>query len=167
MLIWHTATVEDLPILQKCAIKNNFLANNYSAVNTILYSKKYKALISLTNEWFFEKYCDDEDNPAIVFGFPHNINGNKENLKATLEELIQNQTGSSEQNTFIFKNITSEEKDFLSSHFEILKIEPNPAYCDYIYLTENLCTLPGTKYSKKRNHINKFKKKPFMFNAMH
>ena len=27
-------------------------------------------------------------------------------------------------------------------------------YFDYVYLTENLCTLKGKKYSSKRNHIN-------------
>ena len=93
MSIWHTAKIEELPVLQKCAINNGFLANNYSAVNTILYSKKYKALVSLTNEWFFEKYCDDDNTAA--FSFPHNINGNKDNLKAALDELIHTETAKS------------------------------------------------------------------------
>ena len=156
---WHIAGMEDLPVLQKCALNNGFLANNYSAVNTILYSQKYKALISLTGEWFFEKYCDDDEN-TLAFSFPHNINGNKENLKTTLDELIHTQTGESEKNNIVaFKNITAVEKDFLSLHFEINKIEPSPAYSDYIYLTENLSKLPGSTYSKKRNHINQFKKK--------
>lgn len=159
MSIWHTAKIEELPVLQKCAINNGFLANNYSAVNTILYSKKYKAFVSLTDEWFFEKYCDDDDNTA-AFGFPHNINGNKDNLKAALDELIHTKTAKSgKNNTVVFKNITAAEKDFLNTHFEIQKIEPTPAYSDYIYLTENLSKLPGATYSKKRNHINQFKKK--------
>ena len=167
MSIWHTAKIEELPVLQKCAMNNGFLANNYSAVNTILYSKKYKALISLTDEWFFEKYCDDAEN-TVAFSFPHNINGNKEKRKSALEEMIQNQTEKAKQAdknnstkpvTCIFKNITAAEKDFLSTHFEISKIEPTPAYSDYIYLTENLSKLPGATYSKKRNHINQFKKK--------
>ena len=159
MSTWHTAKIEELPVLQKCAINNGFLANNYSAVNTILYSKKYKALISLTDEWFFEKYCDDDGN-TVAFSFPHNINGNKENLKAAVDELIHINTGKAEKhNSVIFRNITAAEKDFLSTQFEIRRIEPTPAYSDYIYLTENLSELPGSKYSKKRNHVNQFKKK--------
>ena len=159
MFIWHTAKIEELPVLQKCAINNGFLANNYSAVNTILYSKKYKALISLTDEWFFEKYCDDDER-TVAFSFPHNINGNKDNLKAALDELIHTETAKSgKNNSVVFKNITAAEKDFLSSHFEISRIEPTPAYSDYIYLTENLSSLPGATYSKKRNHMNQFKKK--------
>lgn len=153
---WHTATLEELSVLQKCALNNNFFANNYSAVNTILYSKKYKALIAIENGWFFEKYCDEE---KCIFSFPHNLNGDKSNIKAAIQELAKSAKQNNNLNTFVFKNITSEEKKILESFFEVIKIEATPAYSDYIYLTENLSTLPGARYSKKRNHINQFKKK--------
>ena len=153
---WHTATLEELSVLQKCALNNNFFANNYSAVNTILYSKKYKALIAIEDGWFFEKYCDEE---KCIFSFPHNLNGDKSNIKAAIQELAKSAVQENKSNTCIFKNITSEEKDIINSLFDAVKIEATPAYSDYIYLTENLSTLPGARYSKKRNHINQFKKK--------
>lgn len=153
---WHTATLEELSVLQKCALNNNFFANNYSAVNTILYSKKYKALIAIEKGWFFEKYCDGEKS---IFGFPHNLNGDKSNIKAAIQELAKSAKQNNNLNTFVFKNITSEEKKILESFFEVIKIEATPAYSDYIYLTENLSTLSGARYSKKRNHLNQFKKK--------
>ena len=153
---WHTATLKELSVLQKCALNNNFFANNYSAVNTILYSKKYKALIAIEDGWFFEKYCDEE---KCIFSFPHNLNGDKSNIKTAIQELAKSAKQNNNLNTFVFKNITSEEKKILESIFEVIKIEATPAYSDYIYLTENLSTLPGAKYSKKRNHINQFKKK--------
>jgi len=37
-------------------------------------------------------------------------------------------------------------------------ITPTPDHFDYVYLSENLGTLAGRKYSKKRNHINQFLK---------
>ena len=40
-----------------------------------------------------------------------------------------------------------------------ITIEKDDSLGDYIYLTENLAKLPGSKYSKKRNHINQFRKK--------
>ena len=153
---WHTATLKELSVLQKCALNNNFFANNYSAVNTILYSKKYKALIAIEDGWFFEKYCDEE---KCIFSFPHNLEGDKSNIKAAIQELIKSAKQENKSNTCIFKNITSEEKDIINSLFEAVKIEATPSYSDYIYLTENLSTLPGARYSKKRNHINQFKKK--------
>ena len=153
---WHTATIEELSVLQRCALNNNFSANNYSAVNTILYSQKYRALISIEKGWFFEKYCDDEKS---IFSFPHNLDGDKSNIKAAIEELAKSAKQEKNANTCVFKNITAEEKEILKSFFEVVKVEATPAYSDYIYLTENLSTLPGAKYSKKRNHLNQFKKK--------
>ena len=152
---WHTATIEELSVLQRCALNNNFFANNYSAVNTILYSQKYRALIAIEKGWFFEKYCDDE---KCIFSFPHNLEGEKSDIKAAIEILAKS-AKENNSNTCIFKNITAEEKEILESFFEVVKVEATPAYSDYIYLTENLSTLPGAKYSKKRNHINQFKKK--------
>ena len=157
---WHTATLEELSVLQKCAINNNFFANNYSAVNTILYSQKYRALIAIENGWFFEKYCD---NKKSIFSFPHNLNGEKSDIRAGIEELAKSAKQEKKSNTCIFKNITAEEKEILESLFDVVKIEDTPAYSDYIYLTENLSNLPGTKYSKKRNHLNQFKKKNIDF----
>ena len=34
---------------------------------------------------------------------------------------------------------------------------PDRTYCDYIYAIENLANLPGRKYQRKRNHLNRFR----------
>ena len=34
---------------------------------------------------------------------------------------------------------------------------PDRTYSDYIYAIENLATLPGRKYQRKRNHLNRFR----------
>ena len=44
---WRTPTLADAPILQECALNNNFFANNYGAVNSILYEKKFHSQISI------------------------------------------------------------------------------------------------------------------------
>lgn len=59
----------------------------------------------------------------------------------------------------VFRNITDEEKDLLCKNFSPAKIEEAPDLSDYIYNKEDLAELPGSKYSKKRNHINQFRKK--------
>ena len=38
---WHFTEQKDIEIMQKCAMNNDFYANNYSALNSILYQKKY------------------------------------------------------------------------------------------------------------------------------
>lgn len=34
---------------------------------------------------------------------------------------------------------------------------PDRTYCDYIYKIEDLATLPGRKFQRKRNHLNRFR----------
>ena len=55
-MTWYTASLEDLDFIQQCATNNNLTANNYSAVNSILYSKKFDSQIAIDSDWFFEKY---------------------------------------------------------------------------------------------------------------
>ena len=82
---WHKTTLEDLDLLQKCALNNGFLANNYSAVNSVLYAQKYDSEIAIDDDWIYEKYFDEG---KLVFSFPHNINGEKQTTKAAVETLL-------------------------------------------------------------------------------
>jgi hypothetical protein len=58
----------------------------------------------------------------------------------------------------IFGFIKKTEKDFLTKHFPTLKIEEDRDYFDYVYRASDLAELPGTKYGKIRNRLNKFTK---------
>jgi len=41
---------------------------------------------------------------------------------------------------------------------ELFEISEQTAFCDYVYLTEDLASLKGNRFSKKRNLINQFKR---------
>ena len=70
---WHTPNINDIEILLKSSINNQLFGNNYSAVNSYLYSSKYNSQIALINNWILEKYTIDN---IEVFSFPHNVDGN-------------------------------------------------------------------------------------------
>ncbi len=150
---WHTPTIDDIPVLQKCAVNNSLMGNNYSAVNTFLYSIKYNSQISITNNWIYEKYNVDGEE---FYSFPHNIDGDNNGLAEAIVLL---------GDSCRFRNFTIWEKDLLmqldSKTFAVNEEDCilAPQFGDYIYLTENLAALPGSKYSKKRNHINQFERK--------
>ena len=55
---WKQTTLSELENLQKCALNNNFFANNYSAVNSILYEKKFHSQIAMEDGWIFERYIE-------------------------------------------------------------------------------------------------------------
>lgn len=48
--------------------------------------------------------------------------------------------------------------DFLDVYGERVKIEARLGSFDYVYSVDDLATLGGKKYQKKRNHLNNFKK---------
>ncbi len=58
----------------------------------------------------------------------------------------------------IFGFIKKTEKDYLSKHYPTLKIIEDRDYFDYVYRASDLAELPGTKYGKIRNRLNKFTK---------
>ena len=100
---WHTTTFKDLDILQKSAFNNGFFANNYSAVNSVLYAQKFNSLLATQGDWIYEKYFEDG---KLYFSFPHNINGEKHGIKDAVKTLLKD--AASESSTCVFRNITLE-----------------------------------------------------------
>jgi len=47
-------------------------------------------------------------------------------------------------------------KAFVSKHYPHFSFTPNRDFFDYIYLANDLVELPGKKYLKIRNHLNRF-----------
>jgi len=58
----------------------------------------------------------------------------------------------------IFGFIKKNEKNLLLTHFPSLKFLENREFFDYVYRASDLAELPGTKYGKIRNRLNKFTK---------
>ena len=151
---WRTPTLKDAAILQECALNNNFFANNYGAVNSILYEKKFHSQISIEGEWIFEKFFEGE---KACFSFPHNIRGKLDDAKKAVEALRKELCPHCK--ILAFENILASEKDILLELYPEAKVTATPESGDYIYLTEKLSTLAGKKLSRKRNHIHQFEKK--------
>ncbi len=171
---WRTPVLSDLETLQNCAVNNDFFENNYSAVNSILYEKKFDSKICIQDGWLFEKFFDariiedktfKEQAPFFsshkdrvpYFSFPHNINSSAEDVKDAVTLLKNEVCGAGEKLCFV--NITKDEKDILLQMYPSSKITLTPESGDYIYRTEKLALLSGNKLSRKRNHIHQFEKK--------
>ena len=55
--------------------------------------------------------------------------------------------------------INKQTKKWIMNNYKMLKILPHREYFDYVYLASDLADLIGTRYSKIRNRLNKFKRK--------
>lgn len=153
-MIWNRISLEDLKKVQECSLKNDFSANNYSALSMFLYSSKYDSEISITGGWLFERYFR---NKKRYYSFPHSLSADISGVKEPLL-LIKNEA-EKENIPLCFGNVTVEEKNILLSCFDKAFAEKDDGLSDYIYLTEDLSLLSGKKYSRKRNHISQFRKK--------
>lgn len=166
---WQSPAIEHLELLQQSALLNNVFANNYGALNIFLYSKKFNSKIAFSDGWIFQKHSHDIHGKDICFSFPQNGGGNTDNsgnskindaLRALQKEAdASGESGNSDNSGLFFSNITATEKDALLSLWPDAECTRVDARGDYIYRTENLASLPGKLYSKKRNHVNQFNKK--------
>lgn len=57
-----------------------------------------------------------------------------------------------------FGFIDNDAKDWIIKNFPKLSFFPDRDYFDYVYLVKNLAELSGSKYSKIRNRLNKFRR---------
>lgn len=163
---WKTTSLEDLPLLQGCALKNAFFANNYGAVNSILYEKKFHSQIAVEEGWLFEKFTYGGE---ICFAFPHFLRESqqdglltgKEEVEAAVKELLRSEARleSASGKSLVFDNILSEEKEILLRLFPSARSIQRPESGDYVYRTQDLASLAGKKLSRKRNHIHQFQNK--------
>ena len=63
-----------------------------------------------------------------------------------------------EDTDYPFGVIDKKTKEWISGGFPNLRFLEHRDYFDYVYLASDLAELPGSKYSKIRNRLNKFKK---------
>lgn len=96
---------------------------------------------------FRANYFGNENSYTFPIGKP-------EDTDATLNDIPSLPDA---ENEISFCALTESMLDTLKSRFTLLSDVQNPAWSDYIYNKDDLCTLVGKKYAGQRNHINKFK----------
>ncbi len=178
---WHKTSLSELEVLQACALGNGLLANNYSAVNSVLYAGKYQSQTAIEGGWIFEKF---RANGICYFAFPHRVcppgqtspaltpqdpaphdstshnpvpGPDSSGLHAALAALADDAAERGER--LVFGNITLDEKEALTALYPTAEVLPTPEFSDYIYRTQKLADLAGKKLSRKRNHIHQFQNK--------
>lgn len=148
---WRPAGLADIELLQRRSEGNGLFANNYGAVNTLLYGRRLGAEICVHDGWLFERYsCGG----LACLGFPHCVGGDPSKVGEMLG-LLADDAGKSGTRP-VFHNVTAAEKAVLGLRFPDMEFVRDDSLGDYIYLTENFASLPGAGYAKKRNHVRQF-----------
>jgi len=143
-------TIEDKPIFDQFFRIDPPEASEYTFTNLFMWRCKYHP------SWIIIDNClviiMNPDN-NLPFGlFPMGL-GDKRSALKRLNELLLKNSGQS-----LISRVESRmiDKFVDSSEFEIDFDRDN---CDYIYLCDDLIRLSGNRYHRKKNHLNRFKKK--------
>jgi hypothetical protein len=75
-------------------------------------------------------------------------------IKDVFKEVIQ--LAKKEDAKYPFGLIDSQTKEWLSEFFPKLECTPHRGYFEYVYNSSDLAILPGSRYAKIRNRLNKF-----------
>lgn len=157
ILDWITPDISNFPQIEGFINQQSESGCDLDAVNIFLYQLKYSTKICIYKNWLLRKY---KENDSIYYGFPVKIE--TETDSADFQEIID-----------LLKDDALQSNAELQIYFatdtqlELLKTlkhcsytcEKNRDLADYLYLQKNLAELAGSKYSKKRGHINQFLKK--------
>lgn len=74
------------------------------------------------------------------------------------KDILNKTMALAQRENILFGFLKKKEKESITQHFPSLKIIENRDFFDYVYHASDLAELPGTKYGKIRNRLNKFMK---------
>lgn len=145
---WHTPTLADLNILWKAAANNDCVGNDCNPVNLVFYRKKFCTEIALCEDFLFRRYFVGGE---LLHCAPLAVEGEADfqKQKAAFARIDAKK----------FAMLTDAQKDAMAAMFGAkFSFEEDRSNFDYVYGADNLASLSGKAYQKKRGHVNKFTK---------
>ena len=141
------------------AILDHFLKNidnqnsETTFTNLYMWKKSYAVRWAVVNNHLIIEPNAFEESWILP---PYGLDSDEHLFKNAVEDVLHDYQ--SRQKNLVIRAITEKEKLKFEKYFpNQFKYIEEPDIEDYIYAGENLRTLAGRKYSKKRNHINAFK----------
>ncbi len=143
-------TIEDRDILANCLAFGKHYSCDYCLGNIILWADIFNTHYMVENDMLFIEFSYENKN---YFAFPMG----QGDLKNAFEKLISycDKSGKEFVMNIVEPHMFKKVEKIFPGEYEISYIRNNS---DYVYNTQELKELPGKKYHKKKNHINKFLK---------
>jgi len=138
--------LEDKPVMQPFLINNPYGICDFSFGNLFMWQDLYKTQYCIHKEHLIIRAASR--GGGKIYMYPLGNGGKKDILLDMINEAGEFRLGG------ITPKIESELNGMMPGGFEFRN---DTAFCDYVYLSEDLRLLKGRRYNAKRNHINKFK----------
>ena len=147
IIAFHTPTLDDRQWIGELLDGASFMNCEYGFGNMLLWAESFGTMVGRYKNFLLMRSSDAYLLPI----------GNQAPTQA-IEYLIDCARKNGEELKFV--NVTKPMREFLEKIFpEKFEFVENRAFADYIYSVEDLTTLSGKKYHKKRNHLSNFKKR--------
>ena len=149
-LEWETPAIELISQLSSQIEKTNLFSNDTSCANLFLLQNKYDIEVAVTDEFLFRYFNGGKTRKGYLFPLALKPNAN---LDRAIKLIEQDARKNSRKIKFCL--VTAEQKSQLDRIISI-DWDTNRNDSDYIYLTEELSTLSGKDFHKKKNHLTHF-----------
>ncbi|WP_104697973.1 MULTISPECIES: DUF2156 domain-containing protein [unclassified Helicobacter] len=149
MLNFKEIELEDQEIIQKFLQEDEFKISDISFVNLFLWRKARRIAYAIFRDCLIIQTTYKNQNPFYFFPI-----GKGDKLEA-IKILVEFCKARSE--VLEFHSLEQTSVDFLKKFFgEAFIFTLNRDRSDYVYSIEELISLSGRKYHKKKNHLNRF-----------
>ena len=151
MLIFSEPQLKDCDWISKCVKESGYMGSDASFANIYLLKSKYNTKVSFYKDFLIRYYEEYGSRHGYTFPLGHG------KADKALEAIRQDALENNRKLEFCF--VTEEQKEVLDAVYgNILEYKKDDGDSDYIYGQQELATLSGRAYHKKKNHLSKFKR---------
>ena len=148
MLKFRAVSVQDFETVENILNKTNVTNCEYCYPTLLVWSKRHPSELAIEDDTFFVR---SEGHEHMWYLFPKGKMDTEKAINLILED------AKSHGHPISIYGMDKEDAEFIKENFKgKLEIEDDRDGADYIYTQEDLSTLPGKKYQKKRNHVSRF-----------
>lgn len=149
MLSFRNIEKTDVERLQRYYNADDAIGCECNMVSAYLWSREYSLQIAEYDDTLIKAYLTDS---GAVWGYCMPAG---KNVRGAVEAVLVHAAETGERAAFDY--MSRAERDALDALFpQRFTFENRYDTCDYIYLSEELATLPGKRFHAKRNHVSKF-----------
>lgn len=150
MIDFKKITLADKKEINSCFVGNRCRTCDFSFANLYSWVPKFKTQFSIIDHTLFLRFQGDGNDYYYMMPV------GKMALTKSLPMLIEDAKIHNRQ--FVMKGVTTKMWELIQEAMpDTFKYEFDRKNAEYLYLSEHLINLPGKKFQKKRNHINRFK----------
>ena len=151
MLVFSEPQLKDCDWISKCVKESGYMGSDASFANIYLLKSKYNTKVSFYKDFLIRYYEGYGSRHGYTFPLGHG------KADKALEAIRQDALENNRKLEFCF--VTEEQKEVLDAVYgNMLEYKKDDGDSDYIYGQQELATLSGRAYHKKKNHLSKFKR---------